>query len=136
LNAPKPCNPIPPNCFACWAPPRYNADRTSAAIAAWKRAEELSPDSHTGYLLHKAERELEVEEKSRSKETSHFTLHYQGERTASEFHNQILESLENAYQDLSRQLNYTPGENIIVILYYTHKNSSRTSPKRRPGLAH
>jgi tetratricopeptide (TPR) repeat protein len=96
---------------------RYNADHTSAAIAAWKRAEELSPDSHTEYLLHKAERELEVEEKSSSKETSHFTLHYKGERTASEFHNQILDSLENAYQDLSRQLNYTPGENIIVILY-------------------
>ena len=96
---------------------RYDADRTGDAISAWKHALELSPDSNTQYLLRKAEREIEVEEKSRSKETRHFTLHYQGERTASEFHNQILDTLENAYQDLSRQLNYTPGENIIVILY-------------------
>ena len=96
---------------------RYDADRTGDAISAWKHALELSPDSNTQYLLRKAERELEVEEKSRSKGTLHFTLHYQGERTASEFHNQILDTLENAYQDLSRQFNYTPGENIIVILY-------------------
>jgi tetratricopeptide (TPR) repeat protein len=96
---------------------RYNADRTKDAISAWKTAQELSPDSRTEYLLHKAEREFEVEEASRSKETSHFTLHYQGERTPSEFHRQILDTLETAYQDLSRQLSYTPGENIIVVLY-------------------
>src|SRR5262249_39589144 len=96
---------------------RYNADRTGDAVAAWMRAQELAPDARIESLLHKAQRELQVEEKSRSKETRHFTLHYQGERTPSEFHAQILDTLENAYQDLSRQLNYTPGENIIVILY-------------------
>lgn len=96
---------------------RYDADRTADAITAWKQAQELSPDSHTEYLLHKAEREITVEENSRSKGSSHFTLHYQGERTPSEFQRQILEMLENQYQDLSRELSYTPPENIIVILY-------------------
>jgi tetratricopeptide (TPR) repeat protein len=96
---------------------RYDADRTADAIAAWKRAQELSPDPAVGSLLHKAERELEVEEKSRSKESRHFTLHYQGDKTSPELQQQILATLETAYQDISRQLSFEPNENIIVILY-------------------
>jgi tetratricopeptide (TPR) repeat protein len=96
---------------------RYNADRTADAVAAWKRAQELSPDPGIASLLHKAERELQVEEKLRSKESRHFTLHYQGERTPPELQRQILAALETGYQDVSRQLSYEPRENIIVILY-------------------
>jgi tetratricopeptide (TPR) repeat protein len=96
---------------------RYNADRTADAVAAWKRAQELSPDPGTASLLHKAERELQVEEKLKSKESRHFTLHYQGERTPPELQQQILAALETGYQDVSRQLSYEPRENIIVILY-------------------
>ena len=96
---------------------RYNADRTADAVAAWKRAQELSPDPGIASLLRQAERELQVEEKLRSKESRHFTLHYQGERTPPELQQQILAVLETGYQDVSRQLNYEPRENIIVILY-------------------
>lgn len=96
---------------------RYDADRTSEAIAAWKRSLELAPDAYTERLLHKAEREAEVEERSKSKESRHFTLHYQGEKTPPDLQRELLATLENEYQDLSRQLSYTPAENIIVILY-------------------
>jgi tetratricopeptide (TPR) repeat protein len=96
---------------------RYDADRVGDAVAAWKRAQDLAPDSATAALLHKAERELDVEEKSRSKESRHFTLHYQGDRTSPELQHQILATLESAYQDIARQLSYEPAENIIVILY-------------------
>ena len=96
---------------------RYNADRTTDAVAAWKRAQELSPDPGIAALLHKAERELQVEERLKSKESRHFTLHYQGERTPPELQQQILTALETGYQDVSRQLSYEPRENIIVILY-------------------
>ena len=96
---------------------RYNADRTADAIAAWKRAQELSPDPGIAGLLHKAERELQVEEKLRRKESRHFTLHYQGERTPPDLQQQILAALETGYEDVSRQLSYEPRENIIVILY-------------------
>jgi hypothetical protein len=67
--------------------------------------------------LHKAERELEIEEKSRSKESRHFTLHYQGDSTSPELQQQILATLESAYQDIARQLSFEPVENVIVILY-------------------
>jgi len=96
---------------------RYDADRVSDAVAAWKRAQELAPDPAVASLLHKAERELAVEEKSRSKESRHFTLHYQGDKTSPELQQQILATLEDAYQDIARQLSYEPRENIIVILY-------------------
>jgi tetratricopeptide (TPR) repeat protein len=96
---------------------RYDADRVGDAITAWKRAQELAPDATTATLLHKAEKEIGVEEKSRSKESRHFTLHYQGDSTSPELQQQILATLESAYQDLSRQLSFEPAENIIVILY-------------------
>lgn len=96
---------------------RYDSDRVGDAIAAWKRAQQLSPDPGVASLLHKAERELEVEEKSRSKESRHFTLHYQGDKTSPELQQQILATLESAYQDIARQLSFEPAENVIVILY-------------------
>lgn len=95
----------------------YNADRTGDAIVAWKRAEAISADPATERLLKKAERELEVEEKSRRKESRHFTLRYQGDRTSADLQQQLVETLEQQYGDLSRQLGYEPAENIIVILY-------------------
>ena len=96
---------------------RYDADRTSDAVAAWKHAQEISPDASTERFLHKAERELAVEERSRRKESRHFTLHYQGDRTSSELQQQLLATMEEHYQDLARQFSYEPTENIIVILY-------------------
>jgi Tfp pilus assembly protein PilF len=96
---------------------RYNADRVGDAIAAWKRAQQLAPDPAIATRLQKAERELQVEENSRRKESRHFTLHYQGDRTSPELQEQILATLESAYQDISRQLSFEPAENIIVILY-------------------
>ena len=96
---------------------RYDADRTGEAVTAWKKAMEISPDPYTERLLHKAEREHEVEERSRSRKSAHFTLHYQGDATSGELQQQLLATLEESYRDLASQLTYQPGENIIVILY-------------------
>ena len=96
---------------------RYDADRTREAIAAWKQALDLAPDPETRERLHKAEREVEVEERLRTKQSRHFTLRYQGERIGPELQQQLLAALENAYQDIARQLSYEPVENIVVILY-------------------
>lgn len=96
---------------------RYDADRTGDAVAAWRQAQQISPDSETEKLLRKAERELEVEERSKTKESRHFTLRYEGDQTSFQLQEQILATLENAYQEISRQLSYQPVENVIVILY-------------------
>jgi hypothetical protein len=96
---------------------QYNADHTGEAIIAWRRAQELAPDPSTGSLLRKAERELDVEERSRRKQSAHFIVHYQGEATSAELQQQLLATLEEEFRDLSSQLGYEPTENIIVILY-------------------
>lgn len=96
---------------------QYNADHTSEAVTAWKQAMELSPDQNTGGLLRKAQRELEVEERSRRRQSTHFILHYQGDATSTELQPQLLATMEAEFQDLASQLGYEPSENIIVILY-------------------
>lgn len=96
---------------------QYDADRTGDAVAAWKRAMELSPDQNTERLLRKAQRELEVEERSRRKQSAHFILHYQGDVTSADLQQQLLATMEAQFRDLASQLNYEPSESIIVILY-------------------
>ncbi|MGH9502135.1 MAG: peptidase MA family metallohydrolase [Terriglobales bacterium] len=96
---------------------QYDADRTGDAVAAWKRAMELSRDPNTERLLRKAERELDVEERSRRKQSAHFILHYQGGATSAELQQQLLATMEDQFRDLASQLGYEPSENIIVILY-------------------
>jgi tetratricopeptide (TPR) repeat protein len=96
---------------------QYNADHTGEAVIAWRRALELSPDHGTGAWLRKAERELEVEERSRRRQSAHFILHYQGDATSPDLQQQLLATLDEGYRDLSSQLGYEPSEKIIVILY-------------------
>ena len=78
---------------------------------------ELSPDANTERLLRKAEREPEVEERSKRKESRHFTLHYQGEKTSPELTEELLATMEDQYRDLARRFSYEPTQNIVVILY-------------------
>jgi tetratricopeptide (TPR) repeat protein len=96
---------------------QYNADHTGEAVIAWKRAQELSPDPSTGVWLRKAERELEVEGRSRRRQSAHFILHYQGDATSPDLQQQLLATLDDGYRDLASQLGYEPSEKIIVILY-------------------
>jgi tetratricopeptide (TPR) repeat protein len=96
---------------------QYNADHTGEAVNAWKRALELAPDPSTGAWLRKAERELEVEERSRRRQSAHFILHYQGDATSPSLQEQLLATLDDGYRDLASQLGYEPSEKIIVILY-------------------
>jgi len=96
---------------------QYDAGYTSDAVTSWETALKLSPDAMTQRLLHKAERELEIEQRSRQRQSSHFTLQYEGDKTSPELQKALLQTLENQFRDLSREFGYEPGESIIVILY-------------------
>ncbi len=94
----------------------YGADKTGEAIEAWKQAVKLRADPDVVEALKKAERDQALESSYREGETAHFDLKYYG-GAAPELARGILSALENDYNDLQSQLDYTPPEQIAVILY-------------------
>ncbi|HXZ33831.1 MAG TPA: peptidase MA family metallohydrolase [Terriglobales bacterium] len=96
---------------------QYSADRDQEAIRTWKRSLELRPDSMVQNYLAKAERDASVQANYSESESSHFTLHYEGEQTSESLRNQLLATLDSEYDDLVRELGISPRNNIPVVLY-------------------
>lgn len=94
----------------------YGANKMDQAVAEWKRAEQIRHDPEVEQALAKAERDKNEEESYREGETAHFALKYYGGATPDLAHG-ILRTLEADYNDIESQLDYTPPEQIGVILY-------------------
>src|SRR5262249_36534368 len=103
--------------FRSLAAAQYNADHTLEAVRAWERAQELEPNPDTQRLLDRTRRELATEERSTQQESRHFSLRYVGGETSMALQRDLLSTLEEQYQQLSRDLDYSPGENFVVALY-------------------
>lgn len=93
-----------------------DSNKMDLAIAEWTRAERLRHDPDVERALEKAERDKSEEESYRQGETLHFSLKYNGTATP-ELASAILHVLEDDFRDLETQLDYTPREQISVILY-------------------
>jgi len=107
----------------------YGANKMDEAIAEWKRSEELRPDTEVKQALEKAERDKAEEESYREGETAHFDLKYYG-GAAPDLAKAILRVLEDDFRDLESELDYTPPEQIAVILYTEQSFADIT---RAPG---
>lgn len=94
----------------------YGANKMDQAVAEWKRAEQIRPDQEVERALEKAERDKSEEESYREGETAHFALKYNGGATP-DLARGILRALEADFNDLESELDYTPPEQIGVILY-------------------
>jgi tetratricopeptide (TPR) repeat protein len=94
----------------------YGANKLDRAVAEWKRAQQLRPDPDVADALAKAERDMAEEESYREGETAHFALKYSGAATPG-LAQEILHALEDDFNDIAAQLDYTPPEQIGVILY-------------------
>jgi tetratricopeptide (TPR) repeat protein len=95
----------------------YEQERVPDAVQAWQRAVKLRPDPDLRYLLAKAQREANVQENFREEESYHFSLRYDGQRTSLGVQRALLSTLERQYQQLIRDLDFAPRENIVVVLY-------------------
>jgi hypothetical protein len=95
----------------------YAADREQEAIRTWKHSLELRPDATVSQLLEKAERDATIQAGYSERESSHFTLRYEGQQTSDALRSQILAVLESDYDDLARQLGVSPRDSIAVVLY-------------------
>lgn len=107
----------------------YGANKLDQAVAAWQIAQKLRPDPDVAEALKKAERDKSEEESYREGETAHFALKYSGGATP-DLARQILRALEDDFSDIESQLDYTPPEQIGVILY---TNQSFADITRAPG---
>ena len=96
---------------------QFSADRTKEAIRSWKRSLELRPDSVVEQYLAKANREATTEADFAQRESSHFTLRYEGKQTSEQLRRELVATLEAEYDDLVRQLGVAPRASIPVILY-------------------
>jgi tetratricopeptide (TPR) repeat protein len=110
---------IDPNSFDVakllgWA--YYDSNKMDQAISEWNRALKLRRDPDIEHALEKVERDKAEEESYREGETAHFALKYSGTATPDLAHG-ILRALEDDFRDIESQLDYTPREQISVILY-------------------
>ncbi len=96
---------------------QFAGDRTRDAIRSWKRSLELRPDATIQQLLAKAQRDASAEADYTQRESSHFTLRYEGQQTSEVLRRQLVAILEADYDDLVRQLGSAPRSSIPVILY-------------------
>ncbi len=95
----------------------FSADHTKEAVRDWKRSLELRPDPVVEQYLAKAQREATTEAEFSQKESSHFTLRYEGKQTSDEFRRELIATLESQYDDLVRELGVAPRASIPVTLY-------------------
>jgi predicted negative regulator of RcsB-dependent stress response len=94
----------------------YGSNKMDLAVEEWHRAERLHADPDVEAALAKAEKDKTEEESYREGVTAHFALKYSGTATP-DLARGILHVLENDFNDIESQLDYTPPEAIGVILY-------------------
>jgi len=109
--------PNSPDTLAVLGYAQFASDRNRDAIASWKHSLELRPDAQIKSLLEKAEREASTEADFSQRESSHFTLRYEGKQTSDSLRAQLIGLLEADYDDLVRQLGVAPRSSIPVVLY-------------------
>jgi len=91
-------------------------DDLDQAIAEWNKALALRDDPQVREAVAKAEREQEVSRTYAELRTEHFLLRFDGQQN-DKLSGEILNSLDGSFQDLVLDLDYSPSEPIVVILY-------------------
>lgn len=109
--------PDSPDALAVLGYAQFAADHNRDAIQTWKKSLALRPDPSIQQYLAKAEREAKAEADYTERESSHFTLRYEGKQTSEELRREIVATIESEYDDLVREFGVSPHASIPVILY-------------------
>src|SRR6202021_795134 len=94
----------------------YGMNKMNQAVAEWKRALALRPDSEVQAALDKAQRDKQEEESHKENESSHFTFRYSGSAEPA-LAREVLRALEAHFSAIESELNFTPPDSIGVVLY-------------------
>lgn len=109
--------PDSPDTLAILGYAQYAADRNREAIRSWKKSLALRPDAQVQRYLEKAQRDETAESDFVQRESSHFTLRYEGSQTPDSLRRDLVSTLESQYNDLVRDLGVAPRGSIAVVLY-------------------
>ena len=109
--------PESPDTLAMLGFVQFAGDHTTEAIRWWKKSLTLRPDATVSQYLEKAERESKAESEFWQRESSHFNLHFEGKDTSATFRRDLTSVLDSNFDDLVRDLGYSPRNNIAVTLY-------------------
>jgi Peptidase MA superfamily len=109
--------PDSPDAIAMLGFVQFASDHTPDAIRSWKKSLALRPDATVSQYLARAQRESVAESDFSQRESSHFNLHFEGKDTSETFRRNLLATLDSDYDDLVRDLGYSPRNNIAVTLY-------------------
>lgn len=109
--------PDSPDALAMLGFVQFAGDHTPEAIRSWKKSLALRPDATVSQYLARAERESAAETDFSQRESSHFNLHFEGRDTSEIFRRDLLATLDSEYDDLVRDLGYSPHNTIAVTLY-------------------
>lgn len=109
--------PDSPDTLAVLGYAQLATEHNQDAIRSWKKSLEIRPDANLKKLLDKAEREARVETEFSERESSHFTMRFEGKQTQEVLRQQILTTLETQYDDLVREIGVAPRNSVAVVLY-------------------
>jgi tetratricopeptide (TPR) repeat protein len=94
----------------------YGMEDMDEAIAQWNKALAIADNPRIHEAVAKAEREREISGSYRELRSSHFLLRYAGEQ-GEKLSGEVVNSLEGSFQDLVLDLDYSPREVIVALLY-------------------
>ncbi len=109
--------PHAPEALNLLAMAQYKLDRVDDAIRNWRESLRQRPDANVENMLARADRESTAEATFGQRETSNFSLRFQGSKTPPRFTSEILETLEAHYRQLERDLGKSPRDPVVVTLY-------------------
>ena len=110
-------DPDSPDALVALGYAQFYTNHTQDAIRSWKKSLRERPDTAIEHLVAKAERELKAETEFSQRESSHFTLRFEGKQTSEMLRRELITILESDYDDLVRTLGVTPRSSILVELY-------------------
>jgi len=94
----------------------YGMENLDEAIAQWNKALAIQDNPHLHEAIAKAERERDISGSYRELRSEHFLLRYEGE-LGEKLSGEVLSSLEASFQNLVLDLDFSPPEVIVALLY-------------------
>jgi len=94
----------------------YGMENLDQAITEWNKALAVHDNPQLRAAVERAQREQDVSGSYSELHSEHFLLRYDGQENE-KLSGEILNSLDGSFQDLVLELDYSPTETIVVLLY-------------------